>query len=447
METKKRIETFTRLESEVRGYCRSFPVIFTKAQGPYLYDERGTEYIDFLSGAGSLNYGHNNPLLKKRLIEYLAGDGVVHGLDMHSTAKHRFLDSFEKFILKPREFEYKVQFTGPTGTNAVEAAFKLARKVTGRQNIISFTNGYHGLTLGAMAATGNSHYRDSAGVAMPGATFMPFDGYMGADFNTLEYLDKMLSDNSSGVDLPAAIVVETVQGEGGVNVASHKWLRGLEHICRKHDILLIIDDIQVGCGRTGTFFSFEEAGITPDMITLSKSLSGYGLPMSIVLMKPELDIWEPGEHTGTFRGNNAAFVTAAEALELYWRDNGFTKRIKTKGELLRGRLEIMIEKHEGLKEVRGRGMIQGLECDPPELAGAITSAAFKLGLIIETSGAKDQVIKFLPPLAIDTAVLEQGLDLFEKSVATVLESARAKAKGNGNGNGSTKEKRALEVKA
>ncbi|MCC6142232.1 MAG: diaminobutyrate--2-oxoglutarate transaminase [Candidatus Hydrogenedentes bacterium] len=433
------METFNRLESEVRGYCRSFPTIFTKARGPYLYDEGGNEFIDFLSGAGSLNYGHNNPIFKKRLIAYLAGDGLVHGLDMHSEAKHRFLAALEKFILKPREFEYKVQFTGPTGTNAVEAAFKLARKVTGRRNIISFTNGYHGLTMGALATTGNSHYRDSAGVAMPGATFMPFDGYLGREVNTLDYLDKMLGDGSSGVDLPAAIVVETIQGEGGVNVASHKWLRGLEHLCRKHDILLIVDDIQVGCGRTGTFFSFEEAGITPDMVTLSKSLSGYGLPMAVVLIRPELDQWQPGEHTGTFRGNNAAFVTAAEALEVYWRDNGFTKRIKTKGELLRGRLEILVEKYPALKEVSGRGMIQGLECDPPQVAGQITKAAFGLGLVIETSGAKSQVIKFLPPLAIDTGVLEEGLNRFEQEVAQIFEKSRT----NGNG----KSKKVMELQA
>lgn len=424
---EKRIGTFERLESEVRGYCRSFPTVFTKARGPYLYDGNGEEYIDFLSGAGSLNYGHNNPLLKKRLIEYLAEDGILHGLDMHSEAKHRFLEAFERLILKPREFEYKIQFTGPTGTNAIEAAFKLARKVTGRTNIICFTNGYHGLSLGAMAATGNSHYREAAGMPLAGASFLPFDGYHGEDVDTLAMLEKAISDPSSGVDHPAAIVLETVQGEGGVNVARPKWLAGVERICREHGILLIVDDIQVGCGRTGNFFSFEESGITPDIVALSKSLSGYGLPMSIVLMKPELDQWEPGEHTGTFRGNNAAFVTAAEALEIYWRDHGFTKRIKEKGAAIRARLEAIVAKTPAFKEVRGRGMILGLECEPASFAGEVTKAAFARNLVIETAGAQDQVIKFLPPLAADAAVIDEGLNRFEQAVETVLARTNGRA--------------------
>ncbi len=260
---------FNKLESNVRGYCRSFPTTFTKAQNATLHDEQGEEYIDFLAGAGSLNYGHNNPQLKDKLIEFLERDGMLHGLDMHTDAKARFLEVFDKRILSPLELDYKVQFTGPTGTNAVEAALKLARKVTGRTNIVSFTNGFHGVSLGSVAATGNSHFRDAAGTPLNNVTFMPYYGYLGDNIDTLEYFEALLKDNSSGLDLPAAVIVETVQGEGGVNVASVEWLQQLETLCEEHGMLLIIDDIQVGCGRTGDFFSFEKAGIVPDIVTLS----------------------------------------------------------------------------------------------------------------------------------------------------------------------------------
>ena len=420
-----RTRTFERLESEVRSYCRSFPVIFTRASGAHLYDEQGRGYLDFLSGAGSLNYGHNNPKLKQEIIAYLADDGVLHGLDMMTSAKKRFLDVFESKILHPREYNYKVQFTGPTGTNAVEAAMKLARKVTGRTNIVSFTNGFHGVTLGAVAATGNSHFRDASGVSLGNSSFMPYDGYMGTEVNTLEYLEQAIVDQSSGLDYPAALIVETVQGEGGVNVASLPWLKGLERICRTHEILLIVDDIQVGCGRTGSFFSFEDADITPDIVTLSKSLSGYGLPMSVVLMKPQLDQWLPSEHNGTFRGNNLAFVSATHALLEYWSDGNLSQSVRSKGALMRERLEDAAVSYPGVLEVRGRGMIQGLACDNPDHASAITEACFERGLIIETSGSQGQVVKFLPPLTISEEALERGLDIVLESLESVLAPSEA----------------------
>lgn len=419
---------FERLESNVRSYCRDFPVVFEKARGAVLEDERGRQYLDFLAGAGTLNYGHNNPILKRRLQDYIESDGIVHGLDMATEAKRTFMETFEALILRPRNMRYKLQFTGPTGTNAVEAALKIARKATGRQIIVSFTNGFHGVTLGSVAATGNSHFRDGCGIQPQGTVFMPYDGYMGDDVDTTEYLDKMLTDASSGLDRPAAVIVETVQGEGGINVASFDWLRSLEEICRKHDILLILDDIQMGCGRTGTFFSFEEAGISPDIITLSKSLSGYGLPFSLVLLKPELDRWKPGEHNGTFRGNNLAFVTATATLEHYWRDDAFYREVKRKGLLLRARLEKLVSMDpSGILSVRGRGMIQALDCKKGELANKITKAAFERGLILETSGSDGQVVKCLSPLTITDEQLNKGLDILEESVGEVLGTISGRA--------------------
>jgi diaminobutyrate-2-oxoglutarate transaminase len=411
------MKIFDEIESEVQSYARAFPRVFNKAQGEFLYDEEGNQYLDFLAGAGTLNYGHNNPLFKKALLEYIENDGICHGLDLHTKAKGKFLETFNEKILKPRDLDYRVQFTGPTGTNAVEAALKLARNVTGRENIISFTNGFHGVSLGALATTGNSHHRGAAGVSLSGSSRMPFDGYLGDDLDTTDYLDKVLCDSSSGIDLPAAVIVETVQGEGGINVASCSWLQKLDEVCKKHDVLLIVDDIQAGCGRTGTYFSFEEAGIKPDIVTMSKSLGGYGLPFAVVLFKPELDQWKPGEHNGTFRGNNFAFVTAKAAIDHYWSDSRFTKEITRKGKYISDRLTSIVTRFgEGNFTIRGRGMFQGINCVNGEIAGAITRRAFKLGLIIETSGAEDHVVKFLCPLVISDENLKKGIDIVEQAV-------------------------------
>ena len=416
------MSVFNELESNVRSYCRAFPTVFKKAVGSTLENEEGVKYIDFFAGAGSLNYGHNNPQLKEKLIEYLERDGIVNSLDMATTAKREFIEAFERIILKPRQLNYKLQFPGPTGTNAVEAALKIARNATGKVNVVAFSGGFHGVTLGSLSTTANLYYREGSGIPSFGVTFMPYDGYLGEGIDTTEYLDKVLSDRSSGVSYPAAVIVETVQGEGGVNDASFEWLRSLSKVCREHDILLIIDDIQVGCGRTGLFFSFEEAGIEPDIVTLSKSLSGFGLPFSLVLMKRELDLWKPGQHNGTFRGNNLAFVTAKAALELYWKDESFSAVVQEKGKTIRSYLEKIIEKNDWQKifTSRGRGMIQCLDCSEEELASKIAKKAFEKGLIIETCGRKGQVIKCLSPLIISEEELASGVSILENSINEIL---------------------------
>jgi len=313
------MDIFTHLESEVRSYSRSWPTVFEKASGSWLRSESGKDYLDFFAGAGALNYGHNNPILKSALVDYIMSDGITHGLDMNTVAKRRLLETFEQLVLKPRGLDYKVQFPGPTGTNSVEAALKLARKVTGRESVINFTNAFHGMTLGALSVTGNSMKRAGAGVPLVHATPMPFDNYFNGVTEDFQWFSRVLDDAGSGLNRPAAVIVETVQGEGGVNIARPEWLRALADLCQERDILLIVDDVQMGCGRTGPFFSFEVAGITPDIVTLSKSIGGYGLPLALTLFKRELDVWGPGEHNGTFRGNNPAFVTATAALEHYCR--------------------------------------------------------------------------------------------------------------------------------
>lgn len=418
---------FEKLESNVRSYCRSFPTVFVRSRGALQWDERGKRYIDFFAGAGALNYGHNNPELKKALVEHIMEDGVTHSLDMHTVAKRRFLEALDARVLSPRGMDMKVMFPGPTGTNAVEAALKLVRKATGRTSVVSFTNGFHGMTLGSLALTGNAGKRGGAGVPLEHATAMPFDGYI-QGMDTIAYFEQLLDDGSSGQDLPAAVVFETVQAEGGVNVASAEWMRRLERVCRARGILVVVDEIQVGCGRTGPFFSFERAGIRPDVITLSKSLSGYGTPLSVVLLRPELDVFSPGEHNGTFRGHNLAFVTATAALETYWRDDAFQKQVEQKGEYVRERLCRMASTHRALGlEVRGLGLIQGIAGADPALASSLSRLAFERGLLIETAGPNDEVLKVLPPLSIDDALLAEGLDIVE---ACLTEVARRRPRGN-----------------
>jgi len=419
---------FEQIESQVRSYVRHFPTVFTSAKWSTLRDEQGREFIDFFAGAGTINYGHNNPMVSEALIEYIKNDGIIHGLDKATTAKKQFLEKLYYTILQPRHLEYKVQFCGPTGTNAVETALKIVRMVKGRSNVISFTNGFHGLTMGSMAITGNAFYRDEAFINRANVTFMPYDGYFGDGTDTSLYLRKFLEDSSSGVDLPAAVFLETVQAEGGVNVASFKWLKDVEQVCRDFDILLVVDDIQVENGRTGTFFSFEEAGINPDIVILSKSIGG-GLPLSLVLMKPELDQWKPGEHTGTFRGNNLAFVASTQLLS-YWDNGDFSDAIRYREGVLKEKLGEITDKYKDLGvEMRGRGLIYGLYFPQQGFSGAVTEEAFERGLVIERAGAKNDVIKFLPPLVIEEELLRQGLNIIDESIAACLEKREEMMKG------------------
>jgi diaminobutyrate-2-oxoglutarate transaminase len=419
------VNVFEKLESEVRSYCRSWPIVFDRAVGSEVFDESGRAYLDFFAGAGALNYGHNHPRLKRALIEYLERDGVTHSLDQYTVAKGAFLEHFSRVVLEPRGLDYKVQFPGPTGTNAVESALKLARKVTGRESVVSFTNAFHGMTLGSLAVTGNSMKRGGAGIPLVHATPMPYDNYLEAGNPDFLWFERLLTDSGSGLNKPAAVIVETVQGEGGINVARPEWLRSLADLCTRHEILLIVDDVQAGCGRTGPFFSFEDAGITPDIVCLSKSLSGYGLPMALTLMRPNLDVWEPGEHNGTFRGHNPAFVTATAALD-FWADGSLPVQTQTKGEQVRTALTAVAERHpDDVVDVRGRGLLWGLEMADPARASAVCADAFGNGLLVETSGPDGQVVKVMPPLTVTPEELERGLDILAKSVKQVCSIATA----------------------
>jgi diaminobutyrate-2-oxoglutarate transaminase len=413
---------FEERESSVRSYCRSFPTTFSLAKGAHLTDVAGRDYIDFLAGAGALNFGHNHDTIKSAIIEYLMTDGLSHGLDLHTVAKQRFLESFDHLVLQPRGLDYRVQFTGPTGTNSVEAALKIARKVTGRTGIFSFMGGYHGDSLGSLSATANRSHREAAGVPLHDVTFLPFPAGVMGEIDTLTYLRSILLDTHSGIELPAGIIVETTQAEGGVNVAPTEWLRDLAAICHDYGILLIIDEIQTGVGRTGPFFSFERAGIVPDIVTVSKSISGYGLPMSLTLLKPEHDFWQPGDHTGTFRGNQLAFIAATVALELFTSER-ITEQVATHATTIERALNglNLIDERIG---VRGLGMLWGADTAAIDPTGAvameISQRCFADGLIIERVGRNDTVLKVLPPLNIDELSLVEGLSILHNATRACL---------------------------
>ena len=411
---------FENIESNVRSYCRSFPTVFTKAKGAVMTDESGKDYIDFFAGAGALNYGHNPDKMNARIIAYLQSDGILHSMDMYTAPKREFLEYFQEKILAPRGLVYKIQFAGPTGTNAVEAAIKLARMVKGRQNIFAFMGAFHGMTLGSLALTTDLCSRAGAGQALQNVTHIPAPD-MFPEFDTIAYIERLLTDDHSGVEKPAAIILETVQADGGINVFPVEWLKQLRALCDRHDILLIADDIQVGCGRTGTFFSFERAGIVPDMVTISKSIGGCGMPMALVLMKPELDIWEAGQHTGTFRGNQLSLIAGKAGLETYIECDLETE-VQKKGKLVADFLEARIATLDSRIQYRGIGLIWGVDFSAftEDMTKPLIAACFKNGLIVERVGRDNKVLKLMPPLVISDELLIKGLEILEASIKEIL---------------------------
>lgn len=412
---------FEQYESEVRSYCRSFPAVFTKAKGSVIYAEDGKQYIDFFCGAGALNYGHNNDYIKKRVIDYLESDGIIHSLDMFTSAKRDFIDFFEKNVLIPRGLNYKIQFPGPTGTNAVEAALKLARKVKKRNNVFAFMGAFHGMTLGSLALTTDRASREGAGVELENVTHIPAP-YMFPELDVIKYMQTLLDDDHSGVKKPAAVIIEPVQSDGGIYVFSKEFLQGLREFCTKNDILLICDDIQVGSARTGTFFSFERAGIVPDIVTVSKSIGGYGMPFALTLFKPELDVWSPGEHNGTFRGSQLSIVAAKAGLEVMLNEK-VEEGVRRKSAIIKEYLDKVAALDERI-EIRGVGFMWGIDCikvKPDVISKGIVKECFNNGLIVERAGRNNDVVKLMPCLLADEETLKKGLEILLAAAKKVLE--------------------------
>lgn len=405
-------DVFMTYESEVRSYCRSFPEIFTKAKGSILTDVNGKEYIDFFNGAGAVNYGHNNDYIKEKLVNYLMSDGIIHSLDMMTVPKQEFLEFFEEKVLKARNFDYKVMFPGPTGTNGVEAALKLARKVKKRNMVWAFMGCFHGMTLGSLALTSDSGSRGGAGVTLNDVYHVPAP-YMFPELDTIKFMQTLLDDDHSAVEKPAALFLETVQAEGGVHVLSEEYLKALREFCTKNDILMVIDDVQVGCARTGTFFSFERAGIEPDIFIMSKSIGGFGMPFALTMFKPELDIWSPGEHNGTFRGNQLSMVAAKAGLE-YMLENNIEAEVKRKEAIVKDYLEQNIANDD--VKIRGIGLIWGIEVADGKTALDIANRCFENGLVIERAGRDNNVVKLMPALTIPDEVLIKGMEIIKNSM-------------------------------
>ena len=411
---------FENVESNVRSYCRSFPTVFTKAKGSVMTDENGKEYIDFFAGAGALNFGHNPDAMNKAMIAYLESDGIVHSMDMYTVPKRNFLEFFQSNILAPRGMNYKVQFAGPTGTNAVEAAVKLARKVKGRSNIFALMGAFHGMTLGAVSLTTDRCSREGAGIPLNNVTHIPAP-YMFPELDTIAYMERLITDDHSGVEKPAAIILESVQADGGIYAFDVQWLQRLRQLCDKHDVLLIMDDIQAGIGRCGYFFSFERAGIIPDMVTISKSIGGCGMPLAMVLFKPELDIWEPGQHTGTFRGNQLALVAGLEGMK-YFVENGLDAEVRRKGELVDKFIKEEICPLDSRLSSRGIGLLWGIDFGafPGDPVKALVSACFRNGVIAERVGRDNSVLKMMPALTISDELLLEGLRRVKNAIAEIL---------------------------
>lgn len=414
-------ETFEKYESNIRSYCRKWPVEFVSAKGSIYKDTEGNEYIDFFDGAGALNYGHNPDYIKEKLIKYLESDGIVHALDMYTVPKENFINYFEEKILKPRKLDYKIAFPGPTGTNSIELALKLARKVKQRQYIWAFTGAFHGMTLGALALTTESAARKAAGVPLNYTVHIPAPYSMGGNFDSIAYMEQLLSDDHSGYEKPAAIIIETVQQEGGIHVFSKEFLKDLRALCDKYDILLICDEVQIGCSRSGTFFSFERADIVPDIVCMSKSIGGYGIPFAVTLFKKELDVFKPGEHNGTFRGCQLSMVAGLAALEMTVEQD-IPAQVRRKEKIVKEYLDKEIKPLlKGKMEIRGIGLSWGIEFNDGKLARAVLDKCFEKKLIIELAGSYDSVLKIMPSLVIEDELLLKGLNIVKESIQEVIE--------------------------
>ncbi|MGE0787207.1 MAG: aspartate aminotransferase family protein [Sandaracinaceae bacterium] len=415
---------FERRESEIRGYCRIYPTVFVSAKNARQVDEDGKSYLDFFAGAGVLNFGHNNDKMREAIVAFLQRDGVAHSLDMHTDVKREFLAEFTRVVLEPRDMPHRMQFMGPTGTNAVEAALKLARIVTGRRTVVAFTHGFHGMTLGSLALTANEAFRGASGVPLEHVLRQPFGCErpcvgckLGCGLDPLRALRAAFEDASSGLEKPAAFVVEAIQAEGGVRVASAEWLREVQKLARDLGALFVIDDIQAGCGRTGSYFSFDGMGLDPDIVTLAKGIGGFGTPMAMNLVKPEHDEhWKPGQHTGTFRGQGISFVAGKVALS-YFEDDAFLAGVKKKGARMQERLTVLAAAHEAHGySVRGKGMMQAIDVVSSERSKAIVADCFHQGLLVGACGTGGRVLKLIPPLTIDDADLDEGLAILARAV-------------------------------
>jgi diaminobutyrate-2-oxoglutarate transaminase len=407
-----------RWESNARTYPRHLPIAVEEAAGAFVRDLDGNVFIDFLAGAGVLSLGHNHPELVSVVAQQLTK--YTHGLDFPTPAKDAFTQAQLSMLPPGMRERMKIHFCGPTGANAVDAALKLCKIATGRGDVISFQGGFHGSSHAAMAVTGLVEQKSPVPNGVPGVHFFPFSYCsrcpLGLTPDTCAtscatYLERSLKDSNGGVPLPAAVIMELVQGEGGVIPGTLEFVRRVRAVTRELGIPLIVDEVQTGCGRTGTWFAFEQYGIEPDVIVASKALSGIGAPVAIIIYDEKLDVWAPGAHTGTFRGNQLAFAAGTEAVRIVRRDD-VLGNVRRRGEQVDDLLA-PLQANPWVWEVRGRGLMWGIELADPatgrpagELARAVQAAALRRGLIVECGGRDDAVVRILPPLNVTAGIVD-----------------------------------------
>ncbi|WP_392551293.1 diaminobutyrate--2-oxoglutarate transaminase family protein [Orbus wheelerorum] len=426
----------SNFESNARSYPRKFPIAIKSAKGAWLEDVEGKKYLDCLAGAGTLALGHNHPNVINAIKRVLDSQLPLHTLDLTTPLKDQFSQTVLD-LLPGSPSSWRLQFCGPTGADANEAAFKLAKTVTGRSAIISFSGGYHGMTNGTLSATGNLSAKTPIGGLMPYVQFMPYPysyrcplgiGGDKASEALATLFERFLDDIESGITKPAAVILEAIQGEGGVIPAPVEWLRKIREVTKRLGIILILDEVQAGIGRSGQFFAFEESSIVPDMIVMSKAIGG-GLPMALVAYNAELDIWSPGAHAGTFRGNQLAMATGIATLDVI-TNQGVLNNVNIAGNALKQGLLALQKRFPCIGDVRGRGLMLGIEIVDskgqadklgslpyaPELSVALQKACFDHGLIAERGGRHGAVLRFLPPLTLSLDEVEQILVRLESAL-------------------------------
>ncbi|MEV8516976.1 diaminobutyrate--2-oxoglutarate transaminase family protein [Dactylosporangium sp. NPDC051484] len=419
-----------RLESNARTYPRRLPIAVDRAFGPYLRDVDGNVFIDFLNGAGALPLGHTHPEVVEAVEAQLRRH--VHGLDLPSPIRQEFVDAHLSLLAEPMRSQTKIHFCGPTGANAIEAAIKLCKVHTGRSGIVAFQGGFHGSTHGAMSVSGLVGPKNQVGTSMPDTHFLPYShcrrcplglSPSSCDTNCATYLNNTLRNDFGGVPRPAAILLELVQGEGGVIPATAEFVQRVAATAAELGIPLIVDEIQTGYGRTGTWFAFQRYNIEPDVVVVSKAVGGIGLPVAAILYNRRLDSWAPGTHIGTFRGHHLAFAASVATLRVMHRDN-ILDNVAEQGDWMFRQLRGLASRHAAIADVRGTGLMVGVEIADPAtgqpsgtLAAAVQAAALARGLIVEVGGQHGCVIRMLPPLNVSRAVVDTAIAILDESLA------------------------------
>jgi diaminobutyrate-2-oxoglutarate transaminase len=422
-------------ESAARTYARSLPIVPVRARGLTIEGADGRRYLDCLSGAGTLALGHNHPVVLEAIKKVLDSGAPLHVLDLATPVKDAF--TTELFATLPRQFadNARIRFCGPAGTDAVEAALKLVRTATGRSGLLAFTGAYHGMTAGALDASGGATDVRVTRLPFPHNYRCPFGigGDRGAELSA-RWTEHLLDDPKSGVSTPAGMILEPVQGEGGVIPTPDDWMRRMREITATRSIPLIADEVQTGVGRTGTFWAVEHSGVVPDVMVLSKAIGG-SLPLAAIVYRSELDAWQPGAHAGTFRGNQLAMAAGAATLA-FVRENRLADRAATLGARMLGQLQGLAASHPRIGDVRGRGLMIGVELvDPdaaasdavvpppaPSFAAAVRQECLNRGLIVELGGRHAGVVRLLPPLTLTDEQAVAVLDRFADALVSAERS-------------------------